>query len=103
MDIMKSLPAHVVPYFMGDPTMEEIFGNGHTVWSDQNGLLLHSSIERLLDGDLITIVPESDDKEEETGLKIRVLERNKDWLNKKVVMDSTPSNEGSTKPAIEIP
>lgn len=79
--------AHVVPYSMGELTMEGIFGSGHTVWSDQNGLLLHSSIEKLLDGGLITIVPESDDKEE-TGLKIRVLERNKDWLNKKVVMNS---------------
>lgn len=80
--------AHVVPYSMGELTMEEIFGKGHTVWSDKNGLLLHSSVENFLDGGLITIIPESDDKEE-TGLKIRVLERNKDWLNQKVVMEST--------------
>lgn len=80
--------AHVVPYSIGELTMEEIFGNGHTLWSDQNGLLLHSSIEVLLGAGLITIVSESDDKEE-TGLKIRVLGRNKDWLNMKVVTGST--------------
>lgn len=79
---------HIVPYSIGELTMEEIFGNGHTVWSNQNGLLLHTSIERLFDGGLITIVPASDDREE-IGLKIRVLERNKDWLNTRVIKDST--------------
>lgn len=77
---------HVMPYSMGELIMEKIFGSGHIVWSDQNGLLLHASIEKLLDESLITIVLENDDKKE-TGLKIRVLERNKNWLNKKVVMN----------------
>ncbi len=79
--------AHIVPYSIGALTMEEVFGKGHTVWSVQNGLLLHSLIETLFDDGRITIVPASDDKGD-ISLKVRVLERNTNWLARPVLKDS---------------
>jgi hypothetical protein len=65
-----------MPQSLGDISMGLVFGQGHSVWNIDNGLLLFNIIEKMFDNYTITIVPMTDE-DGEVELKIRVLESNK--------------------------
>jgi hypothetical protein len=70
-----------MPQSLGDISMGLVFGQGHSMWNIDNGLLIYNIIEKMFDNYTITIVPATDD-DVEVELKLRVLESNKIWLER---------------------
>lgn len=81
-DYDKMKAVHIIPRFIGDITMNMIFGDGCDLSSVENGLLLHENIHTLLVEGQIAIMPLVSEGRSE--LVIRVLERGEGFLKSKL-------------------
>ncbi|KEF60196.1 uncharacterized protein A1O9_05046 [Exophiala aquamarina CBS 119918] len=61
--------AHIVPYAIGEENATYLFGSkpgeGYgLIWSERNGLMLHNTLEKILDDGRMVIVPDPTDNNE---------------------------------------